>query len=81
MALLLLFFVVSGWVGLFLTLVVLGLFEAGVSYVGTRQWPDVAADCDLSRGRLRPGGQVDDEGGSARVASAIVARISPARVK
>ena len=26
--------------GLFLTLVVLGLFEAGVSYVGTRQWPD-----------------------------------------
>jgi hypothetical protein len=39
-ALLLLFFAVSGWVGLFLTLVVLGLFEAGVSYVGTRQWPD-----------------------------------------
>ncbi len=40
LALLLLFFVVSGWVGLFLTLVVLGLVEAGVSYVGTRQWPD-----------------------------------------
>jgi hypothetical protein len=39
-ALLLLFFVVSGWLGLFLTLVVLGLFEAGVSYVGSRQWPD-----------------------------------------
>ena len=39
-ALLLLFFVVSGWVGLLVTLVVLGLFEAGVSYVGSRQWPD-----------------------------------------
>jgi hypothetical protein len=40
-ALLLLFFVVSGWVGLFVTLVVLALFEAGISYVGSRQWPDV----------------------------------------
>ena len=39
-ALLLLFFVVSGWVGLAVTLVVLGLFEAGVSYVGTREWPE-----------------------------------------
>jgi hypothetical protein len=40
LALLLLFFAVSGWVGLFLTLAVLGLFEAGVSYVGSRQWPE-----------------------------------------
>jgi hypothetical protein len=42
LALLLLLFVVSGWVGLAVTLVVLGLFEAGVSYVGTREWPDAA---------------------------------------
>jgi len=42
-ALLLLFFVVSGWLGLLLTLLVLGLFEAGVSYVGSRQWPDAEA--------------------------------------
>jgi hypothetical protein len=40
LALLLLLFLVSGWVGLAVTLVVLGLFEAGVSYVGTSEWPD-----------------------------------------
>ncbi|HVN50652.1 MAG TPA: hypothetical protein VMT43_04425 [Acidimicrobiales bacterium] len=41
--LLLLFFVVSGWVGLFVTLLVFALVEAGVSYVGTRQWPEAGA--------------------------------------
>jgi hypothetical protein len=40
LALLLLLFVVSGWVGLAITLVVLALVEAGVSYIGTREWPD-----------------------------------------
>ncbi len=36
LAVLALFFVVSGWVGLLVTLVVLGLFEAAVTYVATR---------------------------------------------
>jgi len=40
-AVLVLLFVVSGWVGLLVTLVVAGLFEAGVSYVATRPLPAV----------------------------------------
>ena len=39
LAVLALFFVVSGWVGLLVTLVVLGLFEAAVTYVATRELP------------------------------------------
>ena len=38
-AVLVLLFVVSGWVGLLVTLVVAGLFEAAVSYVATRPLP------------------------------------------
>jgi hypothetical protein len=39
LALLALFFIVSGWVGLLITLVILGVFEAAVTYVATRQLP------------------------------------------
>jgi hypothetical protein len=39
LAVLALFFVVSGWVGLLVTLVVLGVFEAAVTYVATRELP------------------------------------------
>ena len=41
LAVLALLFVVSGWVGLLVTLVVAGLFEAAVSYVATRPLPAV----------------------------------------
>ena len=40
-AVLALLFLVSGWVGLLVTLVVAGLFEAAVSYVATRPLPSV----------------------------------------
>jgi hypothetical protein len=39
LALLALFFLVSGWVGLLVTLVILGLFEAAVTYVASRELP------------------------------------------
>ncbi len=42
-AVLALLFIVSGWVGLLVTLVVAGLFEAAVSYVATRPLPSAAA--------------------------------------
>jgi hypothetical protein len=49
-----LLFVVSGWVGLFLTVLVFGLFEVAVTYVASRPMPSIPAS-DASSAKVGAG--------------------------